>query len=79
MSAAARRLSATLSHLYPAPVSVPPTSVNMAQRTKVVVTRQLIDEAQRLLDTNTDLEIVQWHSSNVAIPPQDVVYLGTQR
>ncbi|KAF2248900.1 hypothetical protein BU26DRAFT_519098 [Trematosphaeria pertusa] len=36
----------------------------MAQRTKVVVTRQLIDEAQRLLDTNTDLEIVQWHSSN---------------
>ncbi|KAF2688110.1 hypothetical protein K458DRAFT_175532 [Lentithecium fluviatile CBS 122367] len=34
----------------------------MLQNTKVVVTRQLIDEAQRLLDANTDLEIVQWKS-----------------
>ncbi|KAF2866434.1 D-isomer specific 2-hydroxyacid dehydrogenase [Massariosphaeria phaeospora] len=33
----------------------------MAKR-KVVVTRQLIDEAQELLDGRSDLEIVQWQS-----------------
>ncbi|PSN61654.1 hypothetical protein BS50DRAFT_578194 [Corynespora cassiicola Philippines] len=34
----------------------------MAQKTKVVVTRSLIDEAQTLLDAHSELEIVQWNS-----------------
>ena len=35
-------------------------------RTKVVVTRQLIDEAQRLLNAKKeDLEVVQWQSEKV--------------
>jgi glyoxylate/hydroxypyruvate reductase len=35
-------------------------------KTKVVVTRQLIDEAQRLLDAKQyELEIVQWQSEKV--------------
>ena len=42
-------------------------NTNMA-KTKVVVTRQLIDEAQRLLDAKKDeLEIVQWHSEKVRL------------
>jgi hypothetical protein len=41
------------------------TITNMAQP-KVVVTRQLIDEAQRLLDEKKDkLDIVQWNSEKV--------------
>jgi glyoxylate/hydroxypyruvate reductase len=35
-------------------------------KTKVVVTRQLIDEAQEILDTKkNELEIVQWNSEKV--------------
>lgn len=42
------------------------TYPNMA-KTKVVVTRQLIDEAQKLLDAkNESLEIVQWQSEKVS-------------
>ena len=41
------------------------TNTTMA-KTKVVVTRQLIDEAQRILDEKKDeLEIVQWESEKV--------------
>lgn len=39
----------------------------MAPKTKVVVTRRLIDEAQKLLDSATDLEIVQWDSEKVGL------------
>jgi glyoxylate/hydroxypyruvate reductase len=43
------------------------TNTNMA-KTKVVVTRQLIDEAQRLLDAKKeDLEVVQWQSEKVRV------------
>lgn len=43
------------------------TTINMA-KTKVVVTRQLIDEAQELLDAKrSDLEIVQWKSEKVGV------------
>ncbi|KAF1955921.1 hypothetical protein CC80DRAFT_535939 [Byssothecium circinans] len=38
----------------------------MSQKTKVLVTRQLIDEAQKLLDSHTELEIVQWNSEKPA-------------
>jgi len=42
-------------------------NTNMA-KTKVVVTRQLIDEAQRLLDAKKeDLEVVQWQSEKVRV------------
>jgi glyoxylate/hydroxypyruvate reductase len=34
----------------------------MPPKMKVVVTRQLIDEAQKLLDAQGNLEIVQWNS-----------------
>jgi glyoxylate/hydroxypyruvate reductase len=35
-------------------------------KTRVVVTRQLIDEAQKLLDAKKDdFEIVQWNSEKV--------------
>ena len=45
------------------------TNTNMA-KTKVVVTRQLIDEAQGLLDEKQDnLEIVQWQSEKVSLSP----------
>jgi hypothetical protein len=41
------------------------TTTNMA-KPKVVVTRQLIDEAQAILDgKKQDLEIVQWNSEKV--------------
>jgi hypothetical protein len=40
-------------------------------KTKVVVTRQLIDEAQRLLDAKKeDLEVVQWQSEKVRVHPK---------
>jgi glyoxylate/hydroxypyruvate reductase len=40
-------------------------TTNMA-KTKVVVTRQLIDEAQRILDAKKEeLDIVQWDSEKV--------------
>lgn len=42
-------------------------TTNMA-KVKVVVTRQLIDEAQTLLDAKKgDLEIVQWQSEKVCM------------
>jgi hypothetical protein len=42
-------------------------NTNMA-KTKVVVTRQLIHEAQELLDAKKDdLEIVQWQSEKVRV------------
>ena len=42
-------------------------TTNMA-KIKVVVTRQLIDEAQTLLDAKKgDLEIVQWQSEKVCM------------
>lgn len=41
------------------------TNTTMA-KTKVVVTRQLIDEAQEILDAKkNELEIVQWNSEKV--------------
>jgi len=37
-------------------------------KTKVVVTRQLIDEAQSLLDAKKEeLEVVQWQSEKVSV------------
>jgi glyoxylate/hydroxypyruvate reductase len=46
------------------------TTSDMA-KTKVVVTRQLIDEAQELLDAKKDeLDIVQWKSEKVGIQLQ---------
>ena len=47
---------------------IPPTAtINTSMaKSKVVVTRQLINEAQRLLDAKKgDLEIVQWQSEKV--------------
>jgi hypothetical protein len=44
------------------PTSASPTTITMSPKTKVVVTRQLIDEAQKLLDAQGDLEVVQWNS-----------------
>jgi glyoxylate/hydroxypyruvate reductase len=45
------------------------TSTTMA-KPKVVITRQLIEEAQRLIDAKKDsFEIVQWHSEKVPITP----------
>jgi len=47
--------------------ATPNITTNMA-KTKVVVTRQLIDEAQKLLDARKeDLEIVQWQSEQVCM------------
>ena len=34
----------------------------MANKTKVVVTRKLIDEAQELLEADSSLDLVQWPS-----------------
>lgn len=52
------------------------TYPNMA-KTKVVVTRQLIDEAQKLLDAkNESLEIVQWQSEKVS-PRSEAASLQT--
>ena len=49
------------------------TNINTMAKTKVVVTRQLIDEAQRLLDARKDeLDIVQWQSEKVR--PKGNVY-----
>jgi hypothetical protein len=48
------------------------TTSNMA-KTKVVVTRQLIDEAQELLDAKkAELEIVQWKSEKVGMTLKQV-------
>jgi len=47
--------------------SVARFNTNMA-KTKVVVTRQLIDEAQSLLDAKKEeLEVVQWQSEKVSV------------
>lgn len=46
------------------------TNTTMA-KTKVVVTRRLIEEAQRILDEKkSELEIVQWQSEKVGRNPQ---------
>jgi glyoxylate/hydroxypyruvate reductase len=46
-----------------------PATTNTMAKTKVVVTRQLIDEAQALLDAKKDeLEIVQWKSEKARHP-----------
>jgi glyoxylate/hydroxypyruvate reductase len=37
----------------------------MGEKQKVVVTRRLIAEAQNLLDTVPDLDLVQWPSEQV--------------
>jgi glyoxylate/hydroxypyruvate reductase len=37
----------------------------MSQKLKVVVTRNLIDEAQQILEAEPSLEIVQWKSDGV--------------
>jgi hypothetical protein len=48
------------------------TNDNMA-KTKVVVTRQLIDEAQDILNAKkSELEIVQWNSEKVCRPRQNI-------
>jgi glyoxylate/hydroxypyruvate reductase len=39
----------------------------MSQKPKVVVTRQLIDEAQKLLEADEKLDIVQWQSDQVVL------------
>ncbi|KAF2750095.1 hypothetical protein M011DRAFT_397177 [Sporormia fimetaria CBS 119925] len=36
----------------------------MPEKIKVVVTRQLIPEAQKLLESEPNLEIIQWHNEN---------------
>jgi glyoxylate/hydroxypyruvate reductase len=42
------------------------TNIHTMPKMKVVVTRQLIDEAQSLLDAKKDdLEVVQWQSEKV--------------
>jgi len=54
------------------------TNTNMA-KTKVVVTRQLIEEAQRILDaTKEDLEVVQWQSEKVCFITGDRDLLCSQ-
>jgi glyoxylate/hydroxypyruvate reductase len=46
-------------------------------KTKVVVTRQLIDEAQALLDAKKDeLEIVQWKSEKARHPEVNLDDIG---
>lgn len=46
----------------------PANTYTTMAKAKVVVTRQLIDEAQRLLDAKKDeLEIVQWQSDKVSL------------
>lgn len=37
----------------------------MAKNTKVVVTRNLIDDAQQILEAESSIEIVQWKSDQV--------------
>jgi glyoxylate/hydroxypyruvate reductase len=38
-------------------------------KTKIVVTRQLIDEAQRILDAKSEeIDLVQWKSDKVRTP-----------
>jgi glyoxylate/hydroxypyruvate reductase len=76
-----QRLSQLSSHLAKDPVynsanSSPATphrahpannnTTTIMAKTRVVVTRQLIDEAQKLLDAKKDdFEIVQWNSEKV--------------
>lgn len=51
--------------VYPAIGQFSASTINMA-RTKVVVTRRLIDEAQEILEAKKgELEIVQWDSEKV--------------
>ncbi|CAI6332596.1 unnamed protein product [Periconia digitata] len=55
---------------YPAPNSASPKytqpHISKMSKPKVVVTRQLIDQAQALLDSRNDLDIVQWNSEKPA-------------
>lgn len=61
------KLSTTTPRQADRGVPATPNITTMA-KTKVVVTRQLIDEAQRLLDAKKEeLEIVQWRSEKVRV------------
>jgi hypothetical protein len=52
----------------------------MGEKHKVVVTRRLIAEAQKLLDTVPDLDVVQWPSEQVRkTPPKYHVYVADAR
>jgi hypothetical protein len=48
----------------------PTTTFSTMTKPKVVITRQLIDKAQRLIDAKRDeFEIIQWHSEKVHCTP----------
>ena len=54
---------------FPAYLAIPISDFRypaiMGSRTKVVVTRRLIDEAQQLLEADGSLDIIQWPSDQV--------------
>jgi hypothetical protein len=51
--------------------NIPTDTNSIMTKTKVVVTRRLIDEAQNILDAKkSELEVVQWNSEKVQHPVQ---------